>query len=215
MRQMCEGMRSSRPRWMVTCMCRSGVRPRGHTWIPRFGTWAARAIRKPRGSIARRTNNRLGLTDLISCEVLERIRSEHQFNRVRTELLAFQLFDTGGEQLGIASPRNLRRIRERGRTVRKTIECLIATFCLAKAIHLCIGIAILKPLNNTWARRSFIPDQTGRFERLAWAPSSARQNAQATYETRTSDKRRWISGGRTPGARRGACGCCNGEHCCP
>lgn len=100
---------------------------------------------------------RLGLTDLILCEVLEGIRSDQQFNRVRAELLKFQLFETGGEQLGIAAARNFRRIRERGRTVRKTIDCLIATFCLANAHTLLhrdrhfdafeqhLGLAVLHP----------------------------------------------------------------------
>ncbi len=94
---------------------------------------------------------------MILCEVLEAIRSDQQFNRVRAERLKFQLFETGGEQLGIAAARNFRRIRERGRTVRKTIDCLIATFCLANAHTLLhgdhhfdvfeqyLGLAVLHP----------------------------------------------------------------------
>lgn len=74
---------------------------------------------------------RLGLTDLILCEVLQGVRNEQEFGQVRTGLQRFEIFETGGEELSIAAARNFRIIRERGKTVRKTIDCLIATFCVA------------------------------------------------------------------------------------
>jgi predicted nucleic acid-binding protein len=73
---------------------------------------------------------RLGLTDLIFCEVLQGIREERDFRRVRRELSRFALFQTGGEELAVASAQNYRLLRVRGYTVRKTIDCLIASFCL-------------------------------------------------------------------------------------
>ena len=76
------------------------------------------------------TNQRLGLTDLIFCEVLQGVRTDAEFRRVRGELLDFEIFDTGGLSLALASARNYRTLRGLGHTVRKTIDCLIATFCL-------------------------------------------------------------------------------------
>jgi len=73
---------------------------------------------------------RLGLTDLILCEVLQGVRADREFDRVRAALLRFELFETGGERLAIAAAQNFRRIRAKGRTIRKTIDCLIATFCI-------------------------------------------------------------------------------------
>jgi hypothetical protein len=73
---------------------------------------------------------RLGLTDLILCEVLQGIRNQGEFARVRAELLRFQVFQTGGSSLAVAAAQNYRDLRSRGYTVRKTIDCLIATFCL-------------------------------------------------------------------------------------
>ena len=73
---------------------------------------------------------RLGLTDLIFCEVLQGIREEPDFRRVRRELSRFAIFQTGGEELAVASAQNYRLLRVRGYTVRKTIDCLIASFCL-------------------------------------------------------------------------------------
>jgi len=73
---------------------------------------------------------RFGLTDLILCEVLQGIQNEHLFTRVLRELRKFEIFDTGGQELAIAAARNFRDLRQRGRTIRKTIDCLIATFCI-------------------------------------------------------------------------------------
>jgi predicted nucleic acid-binding protein len=73
---------------------------------------------------------RLGLTDLILCEVLQGIRDEGTFKQVRDELLKFQVFATGGTDTAIAAAENHRTLRQRGYTVRKTVDCWIATFCL-------------------------------------------------------------------------------------
>jgi predicted nucleic acid-binding protein len=75
-------------------------------------------------------NQRLGLTDLILCEVLQGIREQNVFARVRADLLKFKVFPTGGSELAIAAAQNYRELRQRGYTVHKTIDCLIATFCL-------------------------------------------------------------------------------------
>jgi predicted nucleic acid-binding protein len=73
---------------------------------------------------------RLGLTDLILCEILQGIRMDSDFTRIRRDLSRFEVFDTGGELLAVASAQNYRSLRSHGHTVRKTIDCLIATFCL-------------------------------------------------------------------------------------
>jgi predicted nucleic acid-binding protein len=73
---------------------------------------------------------RLGLTDVILCEVLQGIPDDRSFVRVHRELLRFEVFATGGAGLAVAAARNFRTLRRQGRTVRKTIDCLIATFCI-------------------------------------------------------------------------------------
>lgn len=73
---------------------------------------------------------RLGITDLILCEVLQGIRDEARSSEVENELLKLEVFPTGGVELAVATARNYRALRARGRTVRATIDGLIATFCL-------------------------------------------------------------------------------------
>lgn len=76
------------------------------------------------------TRQPLGITDLILAEVLQGVQDDASFANTRDELLNFYVFETGGADLAIASALNYRKLRGRGFTVRKTIDCLIATFCL-------------------------------------------------------------------------------------
>jgi hypothetical protein len=79
---------------------------------------------------------RLGLTDLILCQVLQGVRGERRFADVCRELLKYEIFTTGGTELAIAAARNYRALRAKGYTVRRTIDCLIATFCLSNGHNL-------------------------------------------------------------------------------
>ena len=72
----------------------------------------------------------LGLTDWILCEVLQGIRDEGQFTLVHQELLNFEILPMGGVGLAVQAARNYRLLRAQGFTVRKTVDCWIATFCI-------------------------------------------------------------------------------------
>jgi predicted nucleic acid-binding protein len=74
---------------------------------------------------------RLGLTDLILCEVLQGVPDERAARDTRRELLRFQVFSTGGVELATSAALNYRTLRARGFTIRRTLDCLIATFCLS------------------------------------------------------------------------------------
>jgi predicted nucleic acid-binding protein len=76
------------------------------------------------------SRQRLGLTDVILCEVLQGIPDDRSFARVHRDLLRFEVFATGGVELAVEAARNFRTLRRRGHSVPKTIDCLIATFCL-------------------------------------------------------------------------------------
>lgn len=97
-----------------------------------------------RGNITKETSwfeselkrQRLGLTDLNLCEVLQGVADESMAREVLRELSLFEIYDTGGKELAVAAARNFRLLRQRGRTVRKTIDGLIATFCLKQGFSL-------------------------------------------------------------------------------
>jgi predicted nucleic acid-binding protein len=73
---------------------------------------------------------RLGLTDLTLCEVLQGVREDSLYTAAREALLKFGVHATGGAELALAAAENYRSLRKRGITVRKTIDCLIATYCI-------------------------------------------------------------------------------------
>lgn len=73
---------------------------------------------------------RLGLLDLMVCEILQGLSTDAEAARVARYLRRFAIVETGGLQLAEAAARNYRLLRRHGRTVRKTIDCLIATVCL-------------------------------------------------------------------------------------
>jgi len=73
---------------------------------------------------------RLGLLDLMVCEILQGLSTDDDAARVLRHLQRFEIFMAGGVDLAARAARNYRHLRTRGRTVRKTIDCLIATFCI-------------------------------------------------------------------------------------
>ncbi len=73
---------------------------------------------------------RIGLIDLILCQVLQGVRTDAVFRKVKRDRMEFEVFDSGGVALAVASAENYRMLRANGVTVRKTIDCVIATFCL-------------------------------------------------------------------------------------
>ena len=68
--------------------------------------------------------------DLILAEVLQGFRSEDDFERVRVTLAHFTQVSLVSPALAVHSAQHYRSLRSLGVTVRKTIDCLIATYCL-------------------------------------------------------------------------------------
>ena len=73
---------------------------------------------------------RLALTDIVLCEVLQGVEDDDSARQVEALLLRLEVLETGGVDLAREAARNYRRLRARGHTVRKTIDCLIATLCI-------------------------------------------------------------------------------------
>jgi predicted nucleic acid-binding protein len=78
----------------------------------------------------------IGVTSLILCEVLQGVRTSAQFEGFLRDLVEFPVLETGSTKLAIASAGNYRLLRSRGITVRSTIDCIIATFCIEEGHQL-------------------------------------------------------------------------------
>jgi predicted nucleic acid-binding protein len=68
--------------------------------------------------------------DLILAEVLQGFRQEADFEKARRALGKFLQASLVGPDLAIKCARNYRTLRQKGVTVRKTIDNLIATYCI-------------------------------------------------------------------------------------
>ena len=78
----------------------------------------------------------VALTSLILCEVLQGIRHDRRFSETLEQLLKFPVFEGFPTELAIVSAQHFRTLRKRGRTVRKTADCIIAAFCIEGGHHL-------------------------------------------------------------------------------
>lgn len=96
-------------------------------WVDFFGgvvnahtTWLRSAL----------GNRPIGLVGLVLCEVLQGVRDDATFTRVNKTLTTLSIFSADAETVAVASAQNYRALRRRGLTVRKTVDCIIATFCI-------------------------------------------------------------------------------------
>ncbi len=78
----------------------------------------------------------LCLVDIILCEVLQGFQRQSEFEQAKAALLTFPIYPLSGVDLALQSAEHYRTLRRRGVTVRKTIDCLIATFAIANEMWL-------------------------------------------------------------------------------
>lgn len=78
----------------------------------------------------------LAVGDIILTEVLQGFVTDSDFHKARTALAQFPVIAIAGPDLATAAAQNFRALRRQGITVRKTIDTLIATRCLADGLAL-------------------------------------------------------------------------------
>ena len=74
--------------------------------------------------------------DYVLTEVLQGFRSDKEYQKAKTILLSFPCFDIGGKEMALQSAKNYRYLRKKGVPVRKTIDSMIATFCIENKLTL-------------------------------------------------------------------------------
>lgn len=78
----------------------------------------------------------VGLGDLVLTEVLQGFKHDRDYYTARELLTSLTIFTLGGRDIAIKSADNFRLLRKNGVTVRKTIDVLIATFCIGTNLPL-------------------------------------------------------------------------------
>ena len=74
--------------------------------------------------------------DLILTEVLQGFKSDKDFKTAKSFLSLLPFRPMGGYNVAIQSAQNYRRLRKAGITVRKTIDVIIATYCIINGLTL-------------------------------------------------------------------------------
>jgi hypothetical protein len=78
----------------------------------------------------------IGLTSLILCEVLQGIRFDRCFRETEKRLRILPVFASLTPEMAIGAAQNYRTLQRLGITVRKTIDCIVATFCIEEGYQL-------------------------------------------------------------------------------
>ena len=78
----------------------------------------------------------IAIGDLVLAEVLQGFKSDRDFNQAKKLLISLVMVDMLGHEIAIQAARNFRFLRERGITVRKTIDTIIATYCIENDLAL-------------------------------------------------------------------------------
>jgi hypothetical protein len=78
----------------------------------------------------------VGIGDLMLVEILQGFRSHAGYRRVKSLLLELPLYEMVTADRAIRAADNFRFLRKRAVTVRKTMDTLIATFCIDRQFPL-------------------------------------------------------------------------------
>lgn len=75
-------------------------------------------------------HQRLGLPTLVLTELLMGLRTDREAALVHTQLREFESFDLLESDIAVDAAKHYRYLRNEGRTIRKTIDLIIATYCI-------------------------------------------------------------------------------------
>ena len=87
------------------------------------------AVRKLR-AIAEADDGQLLVGDLVLLEVLQGARDDDHAARIEQNMRHYTIASVLNDELAVRAAKNVRTLRRRGITVRKTIDMIIGTFCI-------------------------------------------------------------------------------------
>ena len=87
----------------------------------------------------------VAIGDLMLAEVLQGFRHDKDYKAARKVFEDITVFDMLGRQMAIKSADNFRALRKKGITIRKTVDVIIATFCIEQRLPLLFSDRDFKP----------------------------------------------------------------------
>ena len=86
--------------------------------------------------------------DLMLIEVLQGFRADKDFRQARKLLLSLNVVNMLDTTIALKSTANFRTLRKKGITVRKTINAIIATYCIENKLPLLHSDKDFQPFHN-------------------------------------------------------------------
>ncbi|HEB74935.1 MAG TPA: PIN domain nuclease [Nitrospirae bacterium] len=78
----------------------------------------------------------ISITEIILTEILQGIKEDKDFKRVKDYLLELPIHRPKGTETYLKAAGIYRDCRKRGKTVRKTVDCIIAAICMENNLTL-------------------------------------------------------------------------------
>ena len=101
----------------------------------------------------------LAIGDIILTEVLQGFRQDAAYTTAKQLLTALTIFQLINTNLAIKSADNFRALRKQGITVRKTIDVIIATFCIERNHALLFSDRDFVPCVNHLGLKAMLPPE--------------------------------------------------------
>lgn len=76
------------------------------------------------------------ITKIIITEILQGIKEDRDFELMRDYLLEFPIYKPKGVETYLTAAQIYRKCRKKGRTIRKTVDCIIAALCIENDLML-------------------------------------------------------------------------------
>ena len=114
-------------------------------WIDYFNGKSTREVKK--------LDSLLGIEsissgDLILVEVLQGFRNDKDYKIAKNLLTSLTVFNMLDSNIAIKSADNFRTLRKKGITIRKTVDSIIATFCIQNKLSLLHSDKDFKPFHK-------------------------------------------------------------------
>ena len=78
----------------------------------------------------------IAIGDLVLTEVLQGFRTDKDFRKAKELLMSLNIVNMLDTNIALQSAENFRTLRKKGITVRKTIDAIIATYCIENKLPL-------------------------------------------------------------------------------
>lgn len=100
----------------------------------------------------------VAMGDLILLEILQGIQHDREYRTTQQTLATLDRLEMFGQGMPEKCAENYRALRKKGRTIRKTTDVIIATFCIERRMPLLFTDRYFIPFVHHLGLRSVLPE---------------------------------------------------------